>query len=371
MSEDAKKSVPRRGPSPLPVHMGLALAEYARVQHKGDIPQKQMERMLAGIRKYQNHPYRRSMKELPAVWRQGEVSILHAKADNPVASLLLVPSLINKSFILDLLPGKSFARWLAAQQIDAYLLDWGRPVDDPGLASIDSLVTQRLGPAIADMAARAGGRIHALGYCMGGTLLAAAAVHSTAHLRGAVFLASPWDFAAGDRKLADQVRAGTPSALQMAAQNGYLPMDWIQSVFAAVNAGRALQKFSEFAALSDDSAKAELFVAVEDWLNDGIDMPQELAKTCILDWYGENRPGQGLWEVAGKAVDLRTMDIPALVVASLNDRLVPRDSSMAMAGLLPRAAVLEPQSGHIGMMTGSKAREQVWQPLAQWIKESA
>lgn len=371
MGEDAKNTMPRRGPNPLPMHVGLALAEYARVQHKGGVPQQKMEDMLAGIRKYQNHPYRRNMTPLPVVWQRGEVSILHARAEQPVAALLLVPSLINKSFILDLLPDKSFARWLAQQGIDTFLLDWGAPVSDAGLGDIDSLVTQRLGPAIADLAARAGGKIHALGYCMGGTLLAAASLHSTEFLRGAVFLASPWDFDAGDRKLADQVRAGTPNALQMAEQNGHLPMDWIQSVFAAVNAGRALQKFSEFAALDDDSAGARLFVAVEDWLNDGIDMPKDLARTCVVEWYGENRPGERCWEVAGEVMDLAALDVPALVVASLNDRLVPKESSLAMAQLLPRANVLEPSSGHIGMMTGGRAEEQVWQPVARWIKESA
>jgi len=371
MSEEAKTIPNRRGPNPLPVHVGLALAEYAKVQHKPDVPQQEMEAMLAGIRKYQDHPYRRSMPALPVVWKRGEVNILHAKADNPVAALLLVPSLINKSFILDLLPGKSFARWLAAQGIDTYLLDWGRPVDDPGLGDIDSLVTQRLGPAITDLAAQAGGRIHALGYCMGGTLLAAASLQLQQRLRSVIFLASPWDFGAGDMKLASQVQAGTVSALQMAEQNGYLPMDWIQSVFAAVNAGRAMKKFSEFAALENDSDEARLFVTVEDWLNDGIDMPKALAHTCIVDWYGKNMPGKGVWNVAGTRVDLSVMDTPALVVASLNDRLVPKESSLAMAGLIKGAKVLEPQSGHIGMMTGSKAQEQVWLPVADWVRKTA
>ncbi len=371
MGDDAKNIPFRRGPAPLPVHVGLALAEYANVQHESDIPQQQLEQMLAGIRKYQEHPHRRNMPPLPVVWQQGEVSIFHAKAERPVAAVLLVPSLINKSFILDLLPGKSFVRWLAEQGIDTYLLDWGTPVSDPGLADIDALVSQRLGPAIADMAARTGGRIHALGYCMGGTILAAAALNNSEYLRGAVFLASPWDFAAGDRKLAGQVMAGTPSALQMAGQNGYLPMEWIQSVFAAVNAGRALRKFSEFAELEDDSAEARLFVSVEDWLNDGVDMPEDLARTCIVEWYGENRPGRGIWEVGGKVMELAALNIPALVVASLNDRLVPKESSLAMAGLIRNATVIEPDSGHIGMMTGGGAEEKVWKPVAKWIKESS
>lgn len=371
MSTDPKTADSRRGPSPLPVHVGLAMAEYSRMQLAGEVSPQQMEAMLAGIRKYQEHPYRRDMVPLPVVWQRGTVSLLHCQADNPKASLLLVPSLINKSIILDLMPNKSFVRWLAAQGIDTYLLDWGQPVDDPSLYNIDALVTERLGPAIAQVAQQNGGPVHALGYCMGGTLLVAAALQQSDNLRSIILLASPWDFSAGDKQLATQVKMGTPAALQMLTSEGKLPMDWIQSVFAAVNAGRALRKFSEFAAVEDGSDAARLFVSVEDWLNDGVDMPKALAETCILDWYGKNKPGNGTWEVAGRVIDLADLQIPALVVASQNDRLVPRESSTAMAAVIPDATVLEPSSGHIGMMTGSKAEQTVWKPVADWVIKSA
>ncbi len=370
MSEGDEQSVPRRGPSPLPVHIGLALSEYAAAQHQGNVPQQELEQMLAGIRKYQSHPFRRTVEPLPVVLQKGEVRVFYCAAKKSVASLLLVPSLINKSSILDLLPEKSFLRWLAGQGIDTYLLDWGSPVKDASLHNIDALVEERLGLVIAEIAALAGDRIHALGYCMGGTLLAAASLFQAEHLRSIIFLASPWDFHAGDHKLTDQVRLGTASALQMIEQKGTLPMDWIQSVFAAVNTGRALRKFSEFAVLDDDNPKARLFVSVEDWLNDGVDMPRDLARTCILDWYNDNRPGLKQWEVGGRLMDLSMLTVPALVMASTNDRLVPRESSLAMAGLLPDAKVMEPSAGHIGMMTGRNAERQVWAPIAKWICEA-
>ena len=369
MAGDPENSAPRRGPSPLPVHIGLAIAEYAKAQQSSDIEPQELEQMMAGIRKYQDHPFRRNIKKLPVVWENEEVRIFYCAAKKPVASLLLVPSLINKSSILDLLPEKSFLRWLAGQGIDTYLLDWGRPVGDEMLHNIDTLVTEKLSPAIAQISAKARQKIHALGYCMGGTLLAAAALHNSENLRSIIFLASPWDFHAGDRRLADHVQLGTASALQMIEQNHCLPMDWIQSVFAAVNAERTLQKFSDFSMLDDDSEKAHLFVAVEDWLNDGIDMPSDLAKTCILDWYGDNKPGRGKWRVAGKVMDPAALSIPALIMASANDRLVPKDSSLAMASAMRAAKIMEPSSGHIGMMTGRRAEQQVWQPVAQRVKE--
>ncbi len=371
MTETIEDKIVRRGPSPLPVHIGVAVAEYSRIQYEGKASPQDMEQMLAGIRKYQQHHFRRSIEPLPVIWQEGEVKVFHSAADNAAASLFIIPSLINRSYILDLLPKKSFVRWLAAQGIDTYLLDWGESVSDPAQQTMDSLITGPLCAAIKHVSDRAGEQIHALGYCMGGTLLAAAAQRKSENLRSIICLASPWDFSAGDEKLSAQVKLGTASALQMVQHNTYLPMDWIQSVFATVNADRTMHKFLGFAALDDDSEQAQLFVAVEDWLNDGVDLPGDLAKSCLLDWYGENKPGSGCWQVDGKSVDLSGLDVPALVVASLTDRLVPRESSLAMAGILPQAKTLEPRSGHIGMITGGKAKEQVWQPIADWIQEKA
>ena len=181
------------------------------------------------------------------------------------------------------------------------------------------------------------------------------------------FLASPWDFHAGEKSVGDHVRTGTPSALQMIEHKSELPMDWIQSVFAAANADRALHKFIKFADMEQDSDQARIFVAVEDWLNDGLDLPGGIARGCLLDWYGENKTASGAWRIGDTAIDLKALDMPALVVASARDRLVPEESSLAMVGILPQGEVLKPDCGHIGMMTGRKAEAAAWQPLARWL----
>ncbi len=279
-----------------------------------------------------------------------------------------MPSLINRSHILDLLAEKSFTRWLAGQGIDVYLLDWGAPAQDKGLSSMTDVVNGALVPALEYAAARhTQGRFHALGYCMGGTLLAAALLQTGAAISSAVFLASPWDFHAGDRILADQVRVGTPAAIQMFERSDVLPVSWIQSVFAAVNADRAMRKFSEFALMDQDSPRARLFVAVEDWLNDGVDLPRDIALSCIRGWYGENGPARREWQAGGRVVDATKIDIPALVVAAARDRLVPAESALALGDVLPRCTVMLPDCGHIGMMTGTKAQQTVWEPVRDWM----
>src|SRR5580698_4025222 len=85
--------------------------------------------------------------------------------------VLMVPSLINRHYVLDLLPGKSFAEWLLARGFDVYCIDWGSPGDEDRFLTFDDICDGYLGRAVRTVARTAkGGKAHLLGYCMGGIL---------------------------------------------------------------------------------------------------------------------------------------------------------------------------------------------------------
>ncbi len=347
----------RHGARPLPAFVGMAGMLAAS--------QEDQLRMVTGLKLYQSHPFRRPASAGDVIWQNGTVTLRHIPSQGK-RHLLLVPSMINRSVIMDLLPARSFARWLAAQGIDVYLLDWGEPKEDSGQKNIDDVLHQKLRVSMLFLNEKIG-NYDALGYCMGGTLLAGVVHLKPEGLEKVIYLAAPWDFLAGDRHLQHQVLLGTPSALQITEQGGVLPSNWIQSVFAAVNADRNIHKFADFADMNQDSDQARLFVAVEDWLNDGVDLPSALARSCVVDWYGQNKPAKGEWLVDGRAVDPAQTTNPVLVVTSSTDRLVPEESSHALANMIPHAKLLQSTCGHIGMMTGRRAQAEVWQPIADWI----
>jgi polyhydroxyalkanoate synthase len=359
----------RRGPSPLPLTMGFALNEY-RALEAGGVGSAELAAMMEGIRKYQDHPFRRKVPLYETIWQSGEARLLRHKRRSAKANrapLLLIPSLINGSAILDLLPRRSFMRHLEQQGHDAILLDWGKPQLDPAMKNSESLILNRLIPAMDYMRDRFGQPAHMLGYCMGGLLLLAALSLRT-ELGGRIaLLGAPWDFHGGDRRMLNHVAAGTPAAYQAISDRGYLPAQWIQSIFAAMNADRAGKKFAGFATMNQDSAAARLFVAVEDWLNDGIDLPAAFARDCITDWYGQNTPGTGGWMVQGRAIDPSAMTNHILVVAAKKDRLVPPESSTALMKRLRHGQALVPDTGHIGMMAGRNAKRKVWTPVSDWL----
>jgi polyhydroxyalkanoate synthase subunit PhaC len=261
------------------------------------------------------------------------------------------------------MPERSLLRWLDAQRINAALLDWGDPVEDGDMSDIDAAIGRRLVPAIRYLAQQNNGPIHVLGYCMGGTILASAAQDAAADIKSLIFLAAPWDFHAGTQALLNRVRFWAPSAGPMIAEKGFLPMDWMQTVFASLHPISAAQKYADFAAMDQESDAAKLFVAVEDWLNDGVDLPAAIAQQPINEWFLQNKPGLGEWG------DPAQIAAPSLILTSRKDRLVDYETAAALAKKIPGAKLVDSGCGHIGMMAGRDAIEKAWTPIAGWVKK--
>ncbi|MGH6981216.1 MAG: alpha/beta fold hydrolase, partial [Stellaceae bacterium] len=123
--------------------------------------------MLRGIERYRRHPWHRPDDEKPVRWQQGATKILdYGPAEG--APLLVVPSLINKAYVLDLLPEASLMRHLAAHGIRPLLIEWGRPGDDERGFGLDDYIADRLEDAAEEAVAATGRKLAVLGYCMGG-----------------------------------------------------------------------------------------------------------------------------------------------------------------------------------------------------------
>ena len=152
-------------------------------------------------------------------------------------------------------------------------------------------------------------------------------------------------------------------------QLGVLPVDVIQAFFAALDPQGVSRKFIDFAGLDQGSEKARNFVALEDWLNDGVPLVAPVAQECLAGWYGRNTTATGGWLVDGEAVDPRRLSVPALCLVPAQDRIVPPASAEALAAALPEVEVLRPAVGHIGMIVSNAARKRVWRPLGTWLED--
>jgi polyhydroxyalkanoate synthase len=206
-----------------------------------------------------------------------------------------------------------------------------------------------------------------MGYCMGGNLALALAGRQPQRVSALALLATPWDFHAERPEQAHLMGALMPSLKATFGALGEIPVDVLQTLFAALDPLLALRKFARFAELGDGDPRVREFVALEDWLNDGVPLALPVAEAVLTEWYGENATGRGAWRIAGRLVDASRCAMPSLVVVPAQDRIVPPGSARALGVELPSAETWTPALGHIGMVVSREAPRAVWQPLRDWL----
>jgi polyhydroxyalkanoate synthase len=399
-------------PNPLIIHLGTALAAYSTAllaapradspsfpwapelrdaarEIGGDLDRieialeiaARLRAMVTGLEIWQAHPYRRTLVDPPAVWSAGCSRLLDYGAAPDAANpqgppFLVVPSLINRAYVLDLIRGRSMLRWLASQGLRPLLLDWGTPGSVEAAFDLETYGTERLLPALAHARSLAGGGpIPVIGYCMGGTLVVGLAARRPDAVKALVTIGAPWDFepsvgiSGGLRTL---IRAEGPERTEallvhLGAALGQVPVVLLQTAFALVNPIQASLKFQKLARLDPGGAAARLFVAFEDWLADGVPMPAGAAKDLLVNWLIRNQPATGAWRFLGGPVDPSRITAPSLVLAGERDTITPPPIASALGAVLPGADLQRPRTGHVGMIVGSAARPQVWRPTARFL----
>ena len=330
---------------------------------------RRQKNLAAGIKAYRSHPYHRDLPAPATLWRDGTTRLLDYRPDGG-KPVLFVPSLVNRAYILDLSGECSLLRWLAAETgLRPLLVDWDAPGEVERKFTLTDYIAGRLDAAFdAAHAANPGGApIAVAGYCMGGLLALALAIRRQADISRLALLATPWDFHTDRVDQAQAAGRAITAAGPLLETYGELPVDIIQSMFAGLDPFLVLRKFIAFAHLDPASGKAAQFVALEDWLNDGVPLAGPVASECLVGWYGDNTPQRRQWRIDGEIVDPAAFEKPALVLVPEQDRIVPPHSATALGGVLPSATVTSLPFGHIGMVAGARAKNTVWGPLADWL----
>jgi polyhydroxyalkanoate synthase len=194
-----------------------------------------------GIAAYRAHPYRRESDDRRVVWREGSTLLLDHGVGEAGAEpgdampVLFAPSLINRGWVLDLIPGHGMLSWLAGRTIRPYRIEWGAPGEVERTFDVGDYVRMRLEPAL-DAVARLTGRAPVLvGYCMGGLLALAAAVRRPDSIAGLALLAAPWDFHAGGAARAQAIGAFHRFCRPFLGALDAYPIALIQALFATAD----------------------------------------------------------------------------------------------------------------------------------------
>lgn len=367
----------RRGPRPLLLHLLLAMRSPSSKAawpnwSGGSMPSFPLcdpteilaadSELIAGIAAYRRHGWHRDLTEPGAIWQEGGSRLLDYGGGGP--PVLFVPSLINRAHVLDLTRERSLMRWLAARGVRPLLLDWGWPGTVERGFSLTDYIAGRLERALMSVAEP----VVLVGYCMGGLLTLAAALRRSDRVRALGLLATPWDFHAAADGMGQAARASLPMLEPVLAATGTLPVDALQSLFALADEEGVAERYRGFASLDPDSERARQFVALEDWLNDGVPLAAPVARECLAGWYGANTPAREAWRVAGEVVRPQALGCPTFLALPTRDRLVPPVSARALAARIGHAEVHEVPAGHIGMVAGGGAEAGLWAALLEWLR---
>lgn len=242
--------------------------------------------------------------------------------------LLIVPPWINKYYVLDLTPEKSLIKWCVEQGLTVFVISWVNP--DARLAKKGFEEYMREGPLAAlDVIQQATGerRMHAAGYCVGGTLLAVTLAYMATvkdrRIASATFFATQVDFTyAGDLKVfvdEDQIEM----LERRMAEVGYLEG---RSMATAFNLLRSHELIWPYVVNNYLKGKQPLPFDLLYWNSDATRMPAANHSFYLRNCYLKNALSRGEMEIAGKRLDLGKITIPIYNLATREDHIAPARS---------------------------------------------
>jgi polyhydroxyalkanoate synthase subunit PhaC len=283
--------------------------------------------------------------------------------------VLMVPSLINRHYVLDLMPGKSFAEYLVGQGFEVYCIDWGTPGPEDRFVTFDDLVDGALGRALRKVSEHAPGQqAHVLGYCMGGTLAAIHGAVHPRHLASLVALAAPVKF--HDQSLLS-VWTRTPGfdVDALVDATGNVPWPLLQASFHLLRPTLNLQKAVTLLDRAWNDEFLDGFLAIETWGNDNVSLPGEFYRRYIGELYRQDLLLEGRFRLGGQPVDLKRLTCPTLAVTFEHDNIVPAASAAVLleaCGASVREH-LHLNGGHVGAVISKHAAKTLWPKLAAFF----
>lgn len=265
--------------------------------------------------------------------------------------LLIFPPWINKYYILDLKPENSFIRWALSQGHSVFVVSWVNPDERLAAKTWEDYYNEGISEAIdATLRACDHDQVHAIGYCIGGTLLASGlacmAASDDRRVKMATFFAAQVDFSEpGDLEVfIDEKQLANLDT--MMANTGFLDASAMSTSFNMLRANDLIWTFViNNYLMGKDPYPFDLLY----WNADSTRMPRALHMFYLQQMYQHNRLAQpGGIELNGIPIDLRNISIPVYLQASREDHIAPYTSVFKAATLYqgPVRFVLA-GSGHI------------------------
>lgn len=315
----------------------------------------QLQQFLAGMNRFYNKFNRRELKE-KIIWQQGSTKILDYSPEDynlETPCLIFIPSLINKSYILDLDSETSLIRYFAALGYRCYLIDFTEPLDDEVNFGFHEYVGRMI-KAFSEIFYKE--RIVLFGFCFGGVLSAALVVlQKKLKIIGQVLIATPWSFSHLNKSFIDK-----HNLIMLCNLLDKFPPTFLQFYFSLLDQQKIWNKFLLFSQSKSDQ-EIKKFILIEQWVNDGISLSKKFALDAITMFFDES--------LVNKIFFTPHSNIPCLSINGLEDKICPPESSKDLLSCYSSCKQLYFNTGHVGLIISKTARTQIWPEIKNWLNQ--
>jgi polyhydroxyalkanoate synthase len=279
-----------------------------------------------------------AVTEGKVIYRNDLIELIQYSPTTPdvhAEPVLIVPAWIMKYYILDLSPKNSLVAWLVDQGFTVFMISWKNPTAADRELGMDDYVRKGIYTALDAVATVVPDRgIHAVGYCIGGTILSIAAAAladwGDTRIQDITLLAAQTDFSEpGELSLYI-----SPAQIEMLEalmhKEGVLDSKQMGGAFAMLRAHDLLWQPAVKTYLKGERDEMIDLMA---WNADGTRMPWKMHTEYLVGLYLNNDLAQGRFKVEGEAVNLKDIKVPMFVVGTETDHVAPWKSAYKTGAL--------------------------------------
>ena len=284
--------------------------------------------------------------------------------------ILVVYALINRSYVLDLQPDKSWIRSLLSQGFDVYLIDWKAPTVVDKYVSFDDYVNCYVDDCV-DMVLKKTqvDKLTLHGYCMGGTMSTMYTVLHQEKVRNLAVIAPVIDTEKDSTVISNLARnMDVDKMLQVV---GNLQSDQMYALYSALKPFKqGVNKYFNLVQNIDNEPFVSNFLRLEKWLYDTPPIAGEAYRQWISDIYQKNLLVKNELKLRDKLIDLSTINVPLLNIIAEEDHLVSPLCSAPLNDVVSSAdrRLMRFQTGHVGLIASLYSQSNVLPKVGQWLR---
>ena len=306
------------------------------------------------------------------VWSRDKAELWRYDSDRVATRtpVLIVMSLISRSYILDLYPGMSFVSALRDEGFDVFMLDWGIPDERDAGNGLSTYVDELLPAAVGQILAVSGAEeVSLIGYCYGGVLsVLLGAAHPELPVASLITMATPVDFTEMGLmgRMFDEGRLDPDDVVD---ETGNVPPDVIRNAFKVLKPTGDLASYAVLWEKLWDDKQMEGYQVMGQWTRDHIPFPGRAFRETVA-LMRDRALMQDRVRLDGRALSLRDLVWPLLNIVAKKDHIVPCAAALPLTELVGSGEVelLELPAGHVGLVMGRAAATQTLPGIVSWLR---